>query len=292
MIENPSNTPSKLRADLYLLGITVIWGSSFIAVKIALNFSSPLLFLTLRFFLASIILFILFRKLILKLDKDTLRAGIIMGGLLGIGFGAQTYGLDYTTASKSAFVTGTFVVMVPLFSIVFEKIIPRKLLWVGVFLAIIGLYFLTSPEGNSFNYGDRFTAVGAVAFAAHTVSLQIYSKRHDFIQLTFLQLFVTALIGVLTTVLFETPRFEINITLLSIIIGTALLPTVLNFYILTKYQRYTSSTRAAIIYSFEPVAAALIAYIILGEVLGIRGVIGGALIFGGMIISEMKKKQD
>ena len=292
MIENPSNTPSKLRADLYLLGITVIWGSSFIAVKIALNFSSPLLFLTFRFFLASIILFILFRKVILKLDKDTLRAGIIMGCLLGIGFGAQTYGLDYTTASKSAFVTGTFVVMVPLFSIVFEKIIPRKLLWVGVFLAIIGLYFLTSPEGTSFNYGDRFTAIGAVAFAAHTVALQIYSKRHDFIQLTFLQVFVTALIGLLTTILFETPRFEVNTTLLSVIIGTALFPTVLNFYIITKYQRYTSSTRAAIIYSFEPVAAALIAYMILGEVLGIRGVIGGALIFGGMIISEMKKKQD
>ena len=284
MIENHSNIPSKLRADLYLLGITLIWGSSFIAVKIALDFSSPLLFLTFRFLLASIIFFILFRKLILKLDKDTLRAGIIMGGLLGIGFGAQTYGLDYTTASKSAFVTGAFVVMVPLFSIVFEKIIPRKLLWVGVLLAIIGLYFLTSPEGSSFNYGDRFTAVGAVAFAAHTVSLQIYSKRYNFIQLTFLQLFVTALIGIITTILFETPRFEINITLLSIIIGKALFPTVLNFYIITKYQRYTSSTRAAIIYSFEPVSAALIAYIILGEVLGIRGVIGGALIFGGMII--------
>ncbi len=292
MINITPGTPSKLRADLYLLGITVIWGSSFIAVKIALDFSSPLLFLTFRFFLASIIFFILFRKTILKIDKAALRAGVIMGCLLGVGFGAQTYGLDYTTASKSAFVTGTFVVMVPFFSMIFENIKPRKLLWVGVFLAIIGLYFLTSPEGNSFNYGDRFTAVGAVAFAAHTVSLQIYSKRHDFIQLTFLQVFVTGLIGLITTILFETPRFEINTTLLSVIIGTALFPTVLNFYVITKYQRYTSSTRAAIIYSFEPVAAAIIAYIILGEVLGIRGIIGGTLIFGGMIISELKKKQD
>ena len=271
--------------------IAIIWGASFVAVKTALDFSSPFLFLTLRFFLASAILFLLFRKKITKIDPTTLKAGLFVGLLVGIGYGSQTLGLDYTTASKSAFITGTFVILVPIFSIFFEKIIPRKLLWVGVAFAVTGLYLLTSPEGGEFNIGDKFTAIGAVAFGAHTVALQIYSKRCDFIQLTFLQVIVTAFIGLFSTLLFETPRFEANFTLISIITGTAIFPTLLCFYIMTKYQRYTSSTRAAIIYSFEPVSGALFAYLILGEILGIRGLSGAILIFVGMLLSELKKRE-
>jgi len=245
MNNNSANVPSKFRADIYLLGITIIWGGSFVAVKTALDFSSPFLFLTMRFFLATLILFILFRKSIMRIDKETLKAGLFIGMLVGIGYGSQTLGLDYTTASKSAFITGTFVILVPIFSIFIEKIIPRKLLWVGVAFAIAGLYLLTSPEGGEFNIGDKYTALGAVAFGAHTVALQLYSKRHDFIQLTFLQVIVTCFIGLFSTLLFETARIEANLTLFSIIAGTAIFPTVLCFYIMTKYQQHTSSTRSA-----------------------------------------------
>ena len=226
----------------------------------------------------------------MEIDLVTLKAGLIIGLLVGIGYGSQTLGLVYTTASKSAFITGTFVVLVPIFSILFEKIVPRKLLWVGVAFAVTGLYLLTSPEEGEFNIGDKFTAIGAVAFGAHTVALQIYSKKHDFIQLTFLQVIVTGFVGLLSTFLFERPRFELNYTLISIIAGTAIFPTVFCFYIITKYQRYTSSTRAAIIYSFEPVTGALFAYLVLGEILGIHGLLGAFLIFTGMLISELKKR--
>ena len=178
---------------------------------------------------------------------------------------------------------------VPIFSVIFEKIIPRKLLWFGIFLAVAGLYLLTTPEGNRFNIGDGITAIGSVALGAHTVALQIYSKRHDFVQLAFLQIFAIAVGSLLAILLFETPAIEINFSLISIIVGTALLPTVLSFYIVTKYQRHTSSTRAAIIYSFEPVTGALTAYFILGESLGMKGILGGALIFAGMIVSGLKK---
>jgi len=291
MTDNVSNTPSKFRADLYLFGITLIWGSSFIAVKIALSFTTPFLFLTLRFLIASLILLIIFRKTLMKFDADTTKAGVVLGALLATGFGAQTYGLVFTTASQSAFITGLFVIMVPIFSMIFEKIIPRKLLWLGVALSFMGLYFLTSPEGTSFNIGDGFTLLGAVAFGAHTVATQIYTKRHDFIQLTFFQILITGLGGLLSTLLLETPKIEANPQLILIVLGTAIFPTVLNFYILNKYQRHTSSTRAAIIYSFEPVAAAVIAYLFLNEVLGVRGAIGGALIVLGMLVAELKKRK-
>jgi len=290
MTNNSADVPSKFKADIYLLLITVIWGASFAIVKTALDFSSPFLFLTMRFFLASAILFVIFRQKIRVIDPATLKAGLFVGLLVGIGYGSQTLGLDYTSASKSAFINGTFVILVPIFSIFFEKIIPRKLLWVGVAFAVTGLYLLTSPEEGEFNIGDKLTALGAVAFGAHTVALQIYSKRYDFIQLTFLQIIVTGFMGLFLTLLFEAPRFEVNFTLISIIIGTAIFPTVFCFYIITKYQRYTSSTRAAIIYSFEPVAGALFAYIILGEILGTRGIFGAILIFFGMLISEFKKR--
>lgn len=291
MIDNFSKVPSKFRADLYLLGITMIWGSSFIAVKIALSFTTPFLFLTLRFLIASLILLIIFRKKLMKFDAVTIKAGVVLGILLGIGFGAQTYGLVFTTASRSAFITGLFVILVPIFSMIFEKIIPRKLLWLGVMFSFTGLYFLTSPEGTSFNVGDGFTLIGAVAFGAHTVATQIYTKRYDFIQLTFIQILITGIGGLLSTLIIETPKFEANPQLILIVLGTAIFPTVLNFYILNKYQRHTSSTRAAIIYSFEPVAAAVIAYLFLNEVLGVRGAIGGTLIIVGMLVAELKKRK-
>lgn len=286
-----ANVPSKFKADSYLLLITIIWGGSFVAVKTALDFSSPFLFLTMRFFLASAILFLLFKKKILEIDPRTLKAGLFVGSIVGVGYAVITLGLDYTSASKSAFITGTFVILVPIFSIFFEKIIPKKLLWVGVAFAVVGLYLLTSPGKGEYNIGDKLTAIGAVAFGAHTVALQIYSKRYDFIQLTFLQVTVTGFIGLFSTLLFETPRFEPNFTLISIIIGTAIFPTLFCFYLMTKYQRYTSSTRAALIYSFEPVSGALFAYLILDEFLGVRGIFGAILIFFGMLLSVLKKRK-
>jgi len=228
----------------------------------------------------------------LKFDAETIKAGAVLGFLLGIGFGTQTYGLVFTTASKSAFITGTFVVLVPIFAMIFEKIIPRKLLWLGVMFSIIGLYFLTSPKGTSFNMGDGFTLIGAVAFGAHTVATQIYTKRHDFIKLTFLQILITGIGGLLSTLVLEAPKFDAEPQLILIIMGTAIFPTVINFYILNKYQRHTSSTRAAIIYSFEPVAAAVIAYLFLEEVLGMRGALGGILILAGMLVAELKKRKE
>ena len=125
MINNDLNTPSQFKADLYLLGLTLIWGSSFIAVKIALSFTTPFLFLALRFLIASVILLIIFRKSLIKYDADTIKAGVLLGVLLGTGFGAQTYGLVFTSASRSAFITCIFVILVPIFSMIFEKIIPR-----------------------------------------------------------------------------------------------------------------------------------------------------------------------
>jgi len=289
MLPNNTATPSKLQAELYLLLIPIIFGCSFVAVKVALGYITPFLFLSLRFLLAAVIMMILFRKSIMRIDQKTLLAGFVVGFFIGIAYGTITYGLNYITASKSVFIVGTFVVFVPIFSVIFEKIIPRKLLWFGIFLAVAGLYLLTTPEGNRFNIGDGITAIGSVALGAHTVALQIYSKRHDFVQLAFLQIFAIAVGSLLAILLFETPAIEINFSLISIIVGTAMLPTVLSFYIVTKYQRHTSSTRAAIIYSFEPVTGALTAYFILGESLGMKGILGGALIFAGMIVSGLKK---
>ena len=291
MLPNNTATPSKLHAELYLLFIPIIFGSSFVAVKVALGYITPFLFLSLRFLLAAVIMMILFRKSIMRIDRKTLLAGFVVGFFIGIAYGTITYGLNYITASKSVFIVGTFVVIVPIFSVIFEKIIPRKLLWFGIFLAVAGLYLLTTPEGNRFNIGDGITAIGSVALGAHTVALQIYSKRHDFVQLAFLQIFAIAVGSLLAMLLFETPAIEINFSLISIIVGTAMLPTVLCFYIVTKYQRHTSSTRAAIIYSFEPVTGALTAYFILGESLGMKGILGGALIFAGMIVSGLKKSK-
>jgi len=134
---------------------------------------------------------------------------------------------------------------------------------------------------------------GVMVFNISRCRNTVYRRRmaEDFIQLTFIQILITGIGGLLSTLALEAPKFETNPQLILIILGTAIFPTVINFYILNKYQRHTSSTRAAIIYSFEPVAAAVIAYFFLNEVLGVRGAIGGTLIIAGMLIAELKKRK-
>jgi drug/metabolite transporter (DMT)-like permease len=277
----------RTRAELYLLSITIVWGSTFVLTKFVLEDASPFAYISIRFTVASILFAVVFFRRLRAISKDAIVKGAVLGVLLFVGFALQTVGLKYTTASKSAFVTGLMVVFTPLFQLIIERKSPKLGNIAGVVLVVIGLFFLTSPKGSEFNIGDALTLICAVLFSFYTVYLSIFGKDHDPAHLTFVQFVSTALLSALAIPFLETVYININGNFLILISYLAVMPTVVALYIMAKYQKNTTPTRSAVIYSMEPPFAALFAFLIIGEQIGIVGIVGGVLILFGLIISEL-----
>ncbi|RPI01552.1 MAG: EamA/RhaT family transporter [Ignavibacteriae bacterium] len=278
---------SRTRAESYLLSLTLIWGSTFVLTKFILEDASPFVYVAIRFFTASILFAALFFRRLRTISREGMRSGLVLGVLLFAGFVLQTVGLKFTTASKSAFVTGLMVVFTPIFQLTIERKAPKIGNMIGVVLVAVGLYLLTSPEGSEFNIGDALTLICAVLFSIYTVYLGIYGRHHDPAHLTFIQFASTALLAAISIPLFETARINLTSHFLMNLAYLAVMPTVVALYVMAKYQKYTTPTRSAIIYSMEPPFAAMFAFFIIGEQIGLLGIIGGIVILSGLIISEL-----
>jgi drug/metabolite transporter (DMT)-like permease len=290
---------------IILLFITLIWGATFVIVKSALKDISPLFFISVRFLVATVILLPFIFKILGLFNKQVLREGMLLGLMYFAGFAAQTMGLKYTTATKSAFITGTFVIFTPFFQIYFEKKPPGEKVVFGILLCVTGLIFLTS-KGNSllgifseisgsFGIGDLLTILCAVFFALYIVYLDIVSKKNDYKPLVFLQIAVTGICGLLFSFLFsglkiETMDFTFSNNLLFAVFYTAVLATVLTTTLQTKYQKFVTPSVAGIILSFEPIFAALCAFFVLNEKISNFGLVGCVLIFAGLLVSEVPNK--
>lgn len=278
------------RAELTLLLLTFFWGITFPLVKIALNFCSPFLFLAIRFAIGTLIIWIIYSKKLGFMDKASLRAGIIIGIFLFLGFAFQTVGLKYTASSKSAFITGLFVIMVPPLSVLMVKEKPKLFSLIGVVLALSGLWLMTKPKGSEFNFGDLLTLFCAISFSFQVIYVQIYSKTFDFEKLTFVQLLTTTALSIPSMFLFETIKFVYDSNLLSAIVITALFATALGLTIQNRMQKDTTATKASVIYTMEPVFAAVFSYLLLDEIFGLVGIVGAFLILSGMLCSELGKR--
>ncbi len=289
-----------------LLLNTIIWGGTFVIIKSALQDSSPMLFLGIRFLIAAIILLPFAPKIFKGVNKKTLWGGILLGLLFFFGFAAQTIGLKYTTATKSGFITGTFVVFIPFLQYIIEKKIPTKMNVAGVFFVFIGLILLSGKSknifnvfteiGDSFNVGDVLTLLCAIIFAVYMVYLDKITKVNPYMPLVFLQISVTGISAILVTAFtfvfgFENVYFNFTPNLLIALLYTSLLATVLTTTLQTKFQKVVTPTKAGIILSFEPIFAAVSAFFILGEKVSNFGLIGCILIFTGLLTAELFDKK-
>ena len=284
---------NRRKADLALAGNTVIWGATFVLVKSALADISPLVFLALRFGLAAIALLLLFRRGWTR-DWIQLLWAALVGFFLFSGYLLQTFGLQFTSAPKSAFLTGFTSVLVPLLAALVYKTRPQasELLGVLVALAGLGLMTLEGPMGSisfaSLNRGDLLTIGCAIAFAAHIVTLGHYSGRISFEMLSISQVATAAVLGISLCWWAEPPRLVWRPAVVYAIIVTGLLATALAFTVQAWAQQHTSSTRTALIYTLEPVFAWLTSYLIVGEGLSRRATAGAALILSGVLLVELK----
>jgi len=281
------------KADIALLLMTLIWGASFPAVKIALLDASPFVFLSLRFSIASAVLLCLIRTRLSCVERSLVVPGLLLGASFFLGFAFQTVGLGITTASRSAFITGLSVVFVPFLGLRLEGKRVGRYAFFGVALALGGLWFITSPGGRgSFNLGDLLTLFCALAFALQIVLVQIYSKRHDYLKLMLFQFLVTVVLSVPSMILLESPRLVLSSRLVLAAAFTAIVATVVAIGIQFRYQRLTTATRAAIIYTLEPVFAAGFAFLVLGELMRGRAWVGAGMILFAIAVSEKAGRYD
>ena len=277
----------KARAEGILLGITVIWGTTFALGKVVLEDVTPLQMIAFRFTFCTILLLVLFFRSTFPIRLDQAMKGGLLGLFLFFGFVVQTIGLTLTTASKSAFITGLTVVFVPLLQIIVNR---RPLTFgniLGILVVTLGLWFLTSPEGSSFNAGDALTLACAVMFAVYMVYLDVVSRIMTAVQLTFVQVGTNALLAIGAMSIFESGPIHVSTFSWLGLVYLALFATFITTFMQTKYQKDTTPTRAAVIFTMEPVFAVIFAAIFLGEKQGILGIIGGGVIITGVLLSEL-----
>jgi drug/metabolite transporter (DMT)-like permease len=287
--------PRALKAHVLLVLVTFVWGATFVVIKNAVEQdATPLLFNFIRMTLAAITLGIVFHREVARISRPSLVAGAATGTCLWLGYEFQTTGIRLTTASKSAFITGISVVLVPLFLILFWG---RKIsLWtaLGVMVAVTGLFLLTVPAGEnavgnwaSVNRGDLLTLACAVSFGFQIIFLGRATERYPFAQIGFLQIATAAVLMGLAAPILERPHIVWSSRVIWAIVITALLGTAAAFTIQAWAQQFTSPTHTALIFSLEPVFAWITSYFALGERLGLRAGIGAILILAGVLISEL-----
>lgn len=275
------------RADAALAGNTLIWGSTFVLVQAALKDVSPIVFLAIRFSIATAALALLFRS---RTRYRPTRGGLIAGGCLFAGYLFQTVGLQFTTASKSAFITGLAIPLVPLLSSIVYFSRPRFFELAGILCATSGMGLMTLP-GDSLRIGrgDLLTFFCAVAFAAHIIAVGHYSGRISFESLSFMQVAAAAVLGLSTFWWIEKPVIHLTPVVLIALAMTGLLATALAFTVQAWAQQHTTATRTALIYSLEPVVAWLTSFWLMGELLSRRAAVGAALILTGILLVELKR---
>ena len=286
----------KLKADLLLLFITIIWGSSFPLMKIILDFMPSYAYVSIRFLLAAVLLAAIFHRNFRHFTRRTLLFGSIIGVLMFAGTILQVNGLYTTSASNSGFITGLNVIFVPIISAVLLKKKPDKASVIGVLVAFAGLFFLSGGLNMNLNIGDFLTFLCSICWAFQIIFIDKFTASEDASLLAIIQIGFTGIASTGIWISTGFQRFEFNSTVIVILLITAVLGTALGFGGQNIAQKDTSPTHTALIFTAEPVFAAIFAMVIpnmagVTERLGITSIIGCVLILAGMLVSEFKLGQ-
>lgn len=272
------------KAELFLLMVTFFWGATFVVVKEALADASPLAFIAVRFILAGILLFAVFGRK--RLNPRVLKPSLILGSLLFAGYVFQTWGQEYTTPSKCAFITAFSVVLVPLI-LAFMGVPLKRWSVAGALLGIVGIYLLVAPSGiGSVNRGDVLTFFCSAAFALYIVLLAGYSQKHSHVDLVPTQILLVGVLACIGLPFGRSWRLHWTWGLALAIALTAVFATAIAFAVQNWAQRYVPPAHAALIFALEPVFAVLTSVLVIKERLGGRALAGSALIFIGIVVSS------
>jgi drug/metabolite transporter (DMT)-like permease len=279
----------QLFAELILASVTLFWGATFPIVKDAITEMPVLAFLWVRFAIAAIILALLAgRAGFATLNRRGWIVGILLGTLLAFAFIFQTFGLERTSSANTGFLTGLGVIWVPILAGPLLKKRAALGSKIGVGFALIGLLLLTWHTPWTLNFGDLLVVICSVFIALHILGLDMFTKGYDGKALTFVQIATAAFLYLIGSLFFEPVSWpqEWTGSLLFAFLITSVFATVYAFWAMTTFQNRTTPTRAALIYTLEPVFAALFSIWLAGDRLTPLGWFGGGLIVFGMIFAE------
>lgn len=289
----------KMNADLMLVIVAVIWGSGFIGVDIAVKANmSTFLILAFRFTIAAIVLLIFTYKDLKNIKKSEWIKGSIAGVLLFSGFYLQTFGQALTTVSNSAFITATYVIMVPFVAWVIAKQKPTLKTIILAFVVLIGVGVLTISPGQGFhlNIGDVFILLCAIAFACHVAYVELAVSSSSPKIITFIQISVAAILSVLGLFIFDASAIPVAdyVVGLPAVLFLGVFSTCICFFMQTSAQKRTSAAKVGIILSTEGFFGTLFSILLGLEPLTTKIVVGGIIILTAVILTETKfaaKKQ-
>jgi len=275
-----------LKYIIGLISVSIIWGGTFPLVKVSLDYISPFGFLALRFLIASLLLILIYFKN-LRENRVAINASFVLGIFLFLGYAFQTVGLKYTTSSNAGFITGLYVVFTPIFA---YFIVKERITWkviIALLLSTMGLYFISGM--SRFNVGDGLELLCAIAYGVHVSLIGKYSREYDAATLTIMQLFFVFLFS---SIFWGSEGFKmIPSPLLAFgVLFTAVFASAIGILVQVHSQKHISPSRAAVIFTTEPVFAGIFSYIFLGEHPGIIGIIGALLILFAMLLAASEKE--
>ena len=277
-----------IKADLALVLLTLLWGTSFPATKIAMQDTGVFTFLAVRFLLGGLMLYPFVSKGLWQNMRELRKAGFILGFWMFIGFALQTGGMKFTSASMSGFLTGTLVVMVPFLAVPFLKVKLEMRHVLAALAAFGGIFMLTRPDVTRINIGDIMTLGCAFSFAMQMIYVQKYSNKNNSIVIAFYQVMAVGILALPLAIFWEGFQGMQYPHVWGTVLWVAFFCTAIAFWLQCRFQPSTKAQTAAVIYSMEPVFAALFAYIILGE--KVHSLAGAVLIIAGMLIAEWRRE--
>ncbi|HEY1579527.1 MAG TPA: DMT family transporter [Terracidiphilus sp.] len=294
------------RAYILMTMVVAVWGSTFVLIKSALSDSTPAAFNLIRMTLAFALLAAAYHRSWRSIRRSHIAAGAMVGLCLAAGYQFQTIGLVRTTPSKSAFITGLVVVLVPLFSVVPAlrapgARAPRWNAFLGAALAFAGIVLITAPPAagatssaaaflpdfSSINLGDVLTLGCSIAFAFHCIALGHTSPRIPFQPLAILQVGFCALFMAISLPIIERPHVHFTGRLVVALVVAAALATAAAFSIQSWAQSILPTTPMALILALEPVFAWITSFVVTGERLGMVAATGAVLILAGIALTEL-----
>lgn len=281
------------KAELVLVFITMLWGGTFLIVHNVMTVSGPMFFVGLRFAAAALFVGLVSARSLAGLTFTELKAGLLIGVSIMLGYGLQTMGLQSISSSQSAFITALYVPFVPLLQWLVLGRRPGLMPSIGIGLAFVGLMLLAGPEGGSlhFSEGELVTLVSAVAIAGEIILISRYAGKVDVRRVTVVQLATASALAFLMIVPTQERIADFSWLLVASAVGLGAMSAVIQVA-MNWAQKSVSPTRATLIYAGEPVWAGIVGRIA-GERLPGVALIGGLLIVLAVVVSELKiRRQD
>ncbi|SNS14598.1 DMT family transporter [Pseudomonas segetis] len=282
-----------LRADLLMLVTAMIWGSAFVAQRLGMDSIGPFLYSGLRFSLAAVVLLAILPLLSRNkaeskpaVDKSLLSGGAIMGLALAVGINLQQVGLLFTSVTNSGFITGLYVIIVPILGLFIGQRSGMGI-WLGASLAVVGMFLLSVGEGFTVASGDWLQLAGAFVWGLHVLLVGFFATRHDPLRLAIIQFITCAAISMILALIFEPFALDAIIAAAPAIIYGGIFGVAIGFTLQVVAQKHAIASHAAIILSLEAVFAAIAGAILLNETLHLRGYIGCTLMFAGMLLAQL-----